>query len=61
MTKYGKKILQKRQNIDNIIISKKEIKKRDEQTRNVVSANVYTDNDDISQFLKSISQFLLIN
>ena len=53
--------IQKRQNIENLIISKKEIKKRDEQIRNVVSAHVYTDNDDISQFLNSISQFLLIN
>ena len=37
------------------------IEKRDQkdkkQIRNVVSAHVYTDNDDISQFLNSISQF----
>jgi hypothetical protein len=36
------------------------IRKRDEQIRRVVSAYVYSDNDDITQFLNSISQLLLI-
>ena len=36
------------------------IKKRDEQIKKVVSSYVNSDNDDIIQFLNSISQLLLI-
>ena len=63
--KYRIENMEKKYRIGNIEKTKyrqhNNIEKRDEQIRNVVSAHVYTDNDDISQFLNSISQFLLIN